>query len=168
MSCEPLKFWRHNHIPGMADRLRRCQLSWPASIINFWRSAAMLITSTVEICIQHLGQVEEMVFAARRSYASVVLGVVMLSVCPSVSPMRAPGRKYVGNFNVPVIHLLISALCECGLFVFLQRAQCSHCKRCISYSNSVCLSVRLSDAGIVSKRRHVARCSLHRWIAKYV
>ena len=24
---------------------------------------------------------------------------------------------------------------------FLQRAQCSHCKRCISYSNSVCLSV---------------------------
>jgi len=27
---------------------------------------------------------------------------------------------------------------SCGL---LQRAQCSHCKRCISYSNSVCLSV---------------------------
>jgi len=27
---------------------------------------------------------------------------------------------------------------------FLQRAQYSHCKRCISYSNSVCLSVRLS------------------------
>jgi len=24
---------------------------------------------------------------------------------------------------------------------FLQRAQCSHCKRCISYGNSVCLSV---------------------------
>ena len=24
---------------------------------------------------------------------------------------------------------------------FLQRAQCSHCKRCITYSNSVCLSV---------------------------
>ena len=29
----------------------------------------MLITSTVEICIQQLGQVEEMVFTARRSYA---------------------------------------------------------------------------------------------------
>jgi len=26
-------------------------------------------------------------------------------------------------------------------FPFLQRAQCSHCKRCISYSNSVCPSV---------------------------
>jgi len=44
----------------------------------------MLITSTVEICIQHLGRVEEMVFSARRSYASAVLGVVILSVCPSV------------------------------------------------------------------------------------
>jgi len=33
---------------------------------------------------------------------------------------------------------------------------------------SVCLSVRPSHAGIVSKRRHVARCSLHRWIAKCV
>ena len=31
---------------------------------------------------------------------------------------------------------------------------------------SVCLSVRLSHAGIVSKRRHVARCSLHFQIAK--
>ena len=40
----------------------------------------MLITSTVEICIQHLGGVEEMVFATRRSYASAVLGVVILSV----------------------------------------------------------------------------------------
>ena len=29
-------------------------------------------------------------------------------------------------------------------FSFLQRAQCSHCKRCISYSNFVRLSVRLS------------------------
>jgi len=55
---------------------------------------------------------------------------------------------------------------------FLQRAQCSHCKRCTSYSNSVrpsvCLSVCPSHAGIVSKRRHVARCSLHCWIAKCV
>ena len=62
---------------------------------------------------------------------------------------------------------------------FLQRAamlalppQCSHCKHCISYGNSVgpsvCPSVRLSHAGIVSKRRHVARWSFHRWIAKCV
>jgi len=33
---------------------------------------------------------------------------------------------------------------------------------------SVRLSVRLSHAGIVSKRRHVARCSLHCHIAKCV
>ena len=32
----------------------------------------------------------------------------------------------------------------CHFVTFLQRAQCSHCKRCISYSNSVCLSVRPS------------------------
>jgi len=44
-----------------------------------------LITSTVEICIQHLGRVKEMAFAAQRSYASAVLGVVILSVCPSVT-----------------------------------------------------------------------------------
>ena len=37
------------------------QLSSPVSVINFWRSAAMLITSTVEICIQQLGRVEEVV-----------------------------------------------------------------------------------------------------------
>jgi len=70
-----------NHIPGTADRLRRCQLSSPVSVVNFWRSAAMLITSTVETCIQQLGRVEETVFTARRSYASAVLGVLILSVC---------------------------------------------------------------------------------------
>jgi len=41
----------------------------------------MLITSTVEICLQQLGRVEEMVFTARHTYASAVLGVVILSVC---------------------------------------------------------------------------------------
>jgi len=75
-----LNFGGHNHIPGTADRLKRCQLSSPVSVINFWQSAAMLITSTVEICIKQLGRVEEMVFTARGSYASTVLGVVILSV----------------------------------------------------------------------------------------
>ena len=59
---------------------------------------------------------------------------------------------------------------------FYSAPQCSHCTRCTSYGNSVCLSVclsirpsvRLSHAGILSKRRHVARCSLHCWIAKCV
>jgi len=45
----------------------------------------MLITSTVDICIQHLGRVEEMVFAALRIYVSAVLEVIILSVCPSVT-----------------------------------------------------------------------------------
>ena len=61
----------------------------------------------------------------------------------------------------------------CCSVQLLQRApqcspQCSHCKRCTSYSNSVRLSVCLSHAGIVSKRRHVARCCLHCQIAKCV
>ena len=59
---------------------------------------------------------------------------------------------------------------------FYSAPQCSHCKRCISYGNSVCPSVGLSvclsvcpsHAGIVSKRRHVARCSLQCQIAKCV
>jgi len=82
-----LNFGGHNHIPGTADRLRRCQLSSLVSVINFWRSTAMLITSTVEICIQQLGRVEEMVFATRHNYASAVLGVVILNVRPSVTRM---------------------------------------------------------------------------------
>ena len=46
----------------MADRLRHCQLSSPVSVINISWSSAMLITPTVEICIQQLGQVEEIVW----------------------------------------------------------------------------------------------------------
>jgi len=46
-----LNFGGHNHIPGTAYRLKRCQLCSPASVINFSRAATMLITSTVEICI---------------------------------------------------------------------------------------------------------------------
>jgi len=38
------------------------------------------------------------------------------------------------------------------MFVLLQRAQCSHCKRCISYSNSVRPSVRLSVRLSVTRR----------------
>ena len=39
---------------------------------------------------------------------------------------------------------------------------------CPSIRPSVRLSVCPSHAGIVSKRRHVARCSLHRWIVKCI
>ena len=63
----------------------------------------MLITSTVEICIQQLGRVEEMVFTARRSYASAVFGIVSLSVRPSV---RLSHACFVTNpKNLPAIFL---------------------------------------------------------------
>ena len=76
---------------------------------------------------------------------------------------------YFDNHTATLFYIC-SVICHSGPCVFLQRAQCSHCKRCTSYSNSVrpsvhpsvSPSVRLSHAGIVSKRRHVARCSLHR------
>jgi len=51
--------------------------------------------------------------------------------------------------------------------IFYSAPQCSHCKRCtslqfrLSVRLCVCPSVRLTHAGIVSKRRDVARCS---WI----
>jgi len=65
----------------------------------------MLITSTVEICIQHLRRVEEMVFAVRRSYASAVLGVVILSISPSV---RLSHACFVANpKNLPVLFLYL-------------------------------------------------------------
>ena len=52
--------------------------------------------------------------------------------------------------------------------IFYSAPQCSHCKRCTSYSISVRLSVCLSRVGIVSKRLHVTRCGLHSQIAKCV
>ena len=39
-----------NHISGMADRLRRCLISFPVMVVG-----QLLITLTVEICIQQLG-----------------------------------------------------------------------------------------------------------------
>jgi len=65
--------------------------------------AAMLITSTVEICIQQLCQVEEVVFVARRMCASAVLGAVILSFHPSV---RLSHMCFVTNpKNLPAIFL---------------------------------------------------------------
>ena len=67
----------------------------------------MLITSTVEICIHQLGRVEEMVFTARRSYASAVLGVVILSVRLSVClSVRLSHACFLTNpMNLPAIFL---------------------------------------------------------------
>jgi len=76
------------------------------------------------------------------------------------------GIIWIINFSS--LYLFKSLCCSLTWSAFLQRAQCSHCKRCTSYGNSVCLSVCPSHAGIVSKRRHVAWCSLHCWIAKCV
>jgi len=79
--------------------------------------------------------------------------------------IRIPLGTEVGLSHGRPSQLLLSSC-------FYSEPQCSHCKRCTSYSNSVrlsvCLSVCPSHTGIVSKRRQVARCSLHCWIAKCV
>jgi len=94
-------------------------------------------------------------------------------------PLKFAGVPKLANRSQPSVGRS-SPCCEdiwrryrCLTSFFYSAPQCSHCKRCTSYSNSVCLSVCLSvrlsvTRGIVSKRRHVARCSLHRWIAKCV
>ena len=62
----------------------------------------MLITSTVEICIQQLCR-GEMVFTVGRNFVSAVLGVVILSVRPSV---RLSHECFVTNpKNLPAIFL---------------------------------------------------------------
>ena len=82
-------------------------------------------------------------------------------------PIQMPWRLTVVNENWTQ-----SVVPNYSSLGFYSALQCSHCKRCTRYSNSVCLSVRPSvrptRADIVSKRRHVARCSLHCSIAKCV
>ena len=96
----------------------------------------------------------------RRFNQNIPRSVVLLEPCHC----RNRHRGKLQNLSRP------SVLFESSRFFYSARngAQCLHCKRCISYSNSVRLSVHPSYAGIVSKRRHVARCSLHCWIAKCV
>jgi len=67
------------------------------------------------------------------------------------SPAWAPGLLCFDSFvdfdAVYIICLFTSCFPTYPfLFTFYSAPQCSHCKRCTSYSNSVCLSVRLSVA----------------------
>ena len=88
------------------------------------------------------------------------MGVIERSEAPYASPLvlvKKPDNTYRVRVNFKQLNNR-----------FYSEPQCSHCKRCISYSNTDCPSVCPSHAGIVSKRRHVARCSLRCWIAKCV
>ena len=100
-----------------ADRLRRCQLSSPVSIINIWWSEAMLITSTVEICIQHLGRVEETIWlpydAGLSTAAPTLVGIInRVIVSPAVYPRfysSSRGLSAIAEIVV-LIRLLIDFL----------------------------------------------------------
>jgi len=79
----------------------------------------MLITSTVQICIQQIGQAEEIFFTAQRTYAiaSAVLEVVILSVCPSVRLSHAcfvtnPKNLYTGDIFIPHERAILLVECD--------------------------------------------------------
>ena len=106
------------------------------------------------------------------------LSSYVIDFCVVFVLFSLPLDEHVISSNALTVTLLlwwqkgIQSLTEKPLssfFVFYSTPHCSRCKCCTSYSNSVRLSVRpsvhlsvcLSHADIVSKRRHVARCSLH-------
>jgi len=71
----------------------------------------------------------------------------------------AQGLKCAGSHRVAdPAHFELPGLYRVSRSLVTAR-ECSHCKRCISYGNSVRLSVRPSvrpsHAGIVSKRQHI-------------
>ena len=81
---------------------------------------------------------------------------MLLHVTPNQGNMSGKCIKRMYSFtgidkvNVMSYHQMIIIKCLPVSHVtcpgcFLQRMQCSHCKRCTSYSNSVCLSVRPSS-----------------------
>jgi len=113
------------------------------------------------------------------------LSSCVIDFCVVFVLFSLPLDEHVISSNALTVTLLlwwqkgIQSLTEKPLssfFVFYSTPHCSRCKCCTSYSNSVRLSVRpsvhlsvcLSHADIVSKRRHMAQCSLYCQIAKCV
>jgi len=98
--------------------------------------------------------------------------------CPHVMRPYVKLVRPLVIINIPLCHLLRadtsghSFLCFWGPFVvFYSAPQCSHCKHCTSYGNSVRPSVSpycLSHASIMSRRLHVEWCSLDCGINKCV
>jgi len=112
-----------------------------------------------------------------------------------ISVSLANDSVHSAHISLKMTELLMSSSLECctfldccfksqGHFWLIYSVSCwKISQNCIFYSAhnariasavlttavpSVCPSVCLSHAGIVSKRRHVARCSLHCWIANCV
>ena len=100
----------------MVDHLKRCQLSSPVSVINIWWSAAMLFTSTFEICIQQLSRVEEMVWlpydAGLSAAAETLVGILKrVIVTPAGYPrfLRISSRRHSEHWVHTVTTLVTTA-----------------------------------------------------------
>jgi len=106
-------------------------------------SISTLFFCTVECQLMRLEKPRPNVF--------IIRGLQMTTVVERMFCVESPEERW-------------AELCA-AVLVFYSAPQC---KRCTSYGNSVCLSVRPSHADIVSRRRHIVRCSLHCQIAKCV
>jgi len=90
----------------------------------------------------------------------------------NLTSMTSPNRKWFGGFTSQVVMQRQNtkwdqAQNRNGNTLFTVRHNARIASTVLATAiPSVCLSVRLSHAGIVSKRLHVARCSLHCQIAK--
>jgi len=88
-----------------------------------------------------------------------------------VSPLGSVSMALYSTGLSPTCHLAPSVSDVVTLFYSARNARIASAllaTEITSVGLSVCLSVCRTHAGIVSKLRHVVRCSLHRWIAKCV
>ena len=70
------------------------------------------------------------------------LAIFLHNLCLFLVFLTSPYLKLLSFTLTLHIHLTILVSTHWSAISFLQHAQCSHCKRCISYSNSVRPSVR--------------------------
>ena len=131
------RFFRFFWEKSTADRLKRYQLSPPVSVINIWWSAAMLITSTVEICVQQLGRVKQMVWlpydAGLSAAADTLVGILKrIIVSPAVYP-----RAFFNFFTLTFREFLRSdhwlqtyCIFSGGVFLFWASLYIGLCRTC--------------------------------------
>ena len=77
------------------------------------------------------------------------LSLFLIRLCRAfqVNHVKLKNTKYINitHYSVPEMECLYTGIKpKCRPNAFYSAPQCSHCKRCTSYGNSVCLSVCLS------------------------
>jgi len=154
-----------------SDHMRRAsrnthftqQVTWslpcPGVLYHVTRRTCAPTTPCDAWCLNHRNRSPCSSVCSRRAL-SLVSRTISVNTCTTCAHTQCHHdvhrRQFILNFSY--------FFC----LLFYRAPHCWHCKRCTSYGNSVRLSIRPSHAGIVLKRLHVARCSLHCQIAKCV